>query len=244
MTTKRVARILAALDQIAEGMSDFPDAIRLPVEQAFEAMEAAAALSAASVAVVATKELPDALRKALRDVGYMKQDIRLLTADHFTLQQGGGDGRKSFSCIVNLSTGQFKTEWGSWGGANAFEQTLTDNDNTRRPLPPNIAVIQGTSGGTSPTYATITVNPSTIAGMLPAPAAGGGLSPEEQKALEAIASLISSARKSEFLNEGLGASGPTNPLILSLQQKGLVKILANGGVSITTAGKNARKPRY
>lgn len=237
----RIFRLLASLDKIADAAEKFPMELRLPIEQAYDALSKAAALTAAAGMTLAVKELPESLQKALKSVGYGRRDISVGTGTSFTLQQGGSDGKRSFTTMVNLDTGVFKTELGSWGGTNMFTQTLTDDDDTRRPLPPGIAVIRGSLGGSSPVYATILVNPSSLAPMLPKSTTGGDLSPEEAKALEAIASLISSARKREFEDSGLGAYGPQNEYVVSLAEKGFVKVAANGGITITTSGKNERR---
>lgn len=242
-STMRLIRLLASLDAVADSVSHLPDTVRLHVEKAYDALSKAVDISAALGMRVETRELPDSIQKALKSVGYGRRDIAVSTGTSFVLQNGGASGKKSFSTIVNLDTGMFKTEMGSWGGANMFNQTLTDDDNTRRPLPPGIAVIQGSLGGGEPTYATIMVHPSTLAPLLPAPAGTDGPTEDEVKALDIIGGLISSARKTAFDREGLGAYGASNPIVDSLAKKGLVKTTANGAVAITTAGKNARSGR-
>ena len=237
----RLFRLLASLDQIAEAAENFPFEVRLPIEQAYAALSKAAALTASSGMTLAVRDLPADIQKALKSVGYGRRDISVSTGTQFRLQQGGSDGRRSFTTIVNLKTGQYKTEMGSWGGANMFTQTLTDDDNTPRPLPPDMAVIRGSLGGSQPVYATILVHPSSLAPLLPSKNEGGELSLEEQKALEAIAGLISSARKREFEDNNLGIYGPTNQYVVSLAEKGMVKVAANGGITVTTAGKNQRR---
>ena len=238
----RLFKILANLDRVADRLSNLDDKVRLPVEQAYAALSKAAALSAAAGLNMETRELPASIQKALKSVGYGRRDIKVSTSTRFSLQSGGADGKKSFSCLVNLDTGLFKTEMGSWGGGNMFNQTLSDDDATVRPLPPGIAVILGSMGGGQPTYATITVHPSTLAPLLPQKT-GDGPTDDEVKALDIIGGLISSARKTTFDREGLGNYSAANPIIVSLAAKGLVKTTANGAVAITTAGKNARSGR-
>lgn len=188
---------------------------------------------------VMVKDLPASVQKALASVRYKKRDINIRPATSFRLQSFAGDGQRDFTLVVNLQTGQFESTYGSWGGPNPYTKNPTDSDDTKRPLPDGVLVIQGSEGGTRPVYASILANPSTLTPMLPS--GDADLSKEEASALNLIGGLITFARKEEFLRAGLGTYGPENEHVKSLAAKGLVKVASNGAIGLTLAGKNARK---
>lgn len=237
-------QLLATVDEVADNLSHLPDAVRLPVEKAAAAVAVAEeALSAAGNRML-VKDLPAAVQKALKSVGYGRRDIAVEAGETFSAAQGGGQGKKAFSTLVNLSNGDFKTTEGSWGGANIANPTnQTDLDTRVRPLPEGFAVIQGSYGGQDPTYATVRVHPKTMATITgPAlPAGPVNLSPKAMIALNAIGGLISSGRVNEFDREGLGRYGVDNPYVKELLAAGLVATNAKGAITITLAGKNARR---
>ena len=185
---------------------------------------------------VSVREMPPSVQRALKEVGYHKSDIAVEVASEYTIFYPAGEGRRAFCAVVNLETGQSKVLYGSWGGANPYEKpSAVDADDTHRPLPPTAVVINGVEGGT--VYATIRVSPSLMPALLPP---STEVTDQEKAALNVIGGIISSYRKQEFQERKLGLYGPTNPLILSLAKKGLVKILGSGGIQITTSGKNVR----
>jgi len=225
------------LDALAERFSKrrVKASIQASVEQA--AALVAAAFGGTHVMV---KDLPASVQKALASVRYKKRDIKISPATSFRLQSFGGDGVRDFTLVVDLKTGQFKSTYGSWGGPNPYtNNNPTDLDDTKRPLPDGVLVIQGSEGGGRPVYASILVNPATLTPLLPA---GGDaeLSKEEAAALNIIGGLITFARIDEFERGGLGKYGPENEHVKSLAAKGLVKIASNGAIGLTLAGKNAR----
>lgn len=186
---------------------------------------------------VAIKDLPDALQKHLRAMGYGKRDIAVAPADDFVPNSGlGGSGRRSMLVLINLATGQSKEFIGSWGGANMFTKTVADDDNRHTSIPPNHAVISG-SGTTKLDYARILIHPSNFALMVEGPKEE--LSDQAQQALNAIVGLKPGARADEFRRWGLGDYNLANPLIVELLQK---KLLENKGgkIFVTTEGRNRR----
>lgn len=186
---------------------------------------------------VPLKDLPDVFRKALREVSYNKRDIEIKPATSYSLMDSGGDGQKGFAVAVNLQTDQYKITWGSWGGSNAFNpRNHVDMDDTNRTLPPDSAVIKGTSG--SYTWAYILIHPSNLQGLLPEDS-GTALSQKELHALNILGGIKPGYRAEEFRDKGLGRYSPDNPLIQGLIEKGLVA-LKGGGLQITTEGKNKR----
>jgi hypothetical protein len=192
---------------------------------------------------IAVKELPKELQKALSQVGFRRQDIEVIAADKYTMFGAGSKGRKDFTMAVNLKTGKTQLEEGSWGGANPFVKNPVDSDDKPRRLPPDFAVIKGSSGH-GPTWARILVHPTNLANLLPA--TKDDSMPKEELAALAIIDGIKGGkyRRDEFAYyKGLGEYGPNNGHIKSLLNKGMVKISKSGGISITTKGKNVN-PGY
>lgn len=186
---------------------------------------------------VAVKELPQTVQRALREVGYGRRDIEVTPATSFSYQAFGGDGQRSFVCIINMETGQFKVDHGSWGGPNPFAQKQVDVDNRDHQIPANGAVIQG-SAGSGPVYATLKVHPSNMPTLLPAQIE---VTPQEEMALAILKGIKSSYRPDYFREHQLGPYAASNPLVQGLVSKGLVKATGTG-LQITTEGKNAVKP--
>lgn len=188
---------------------------------------------------IAVRELPDSLQSALRSVGYGRKDIEVKTGTSYSVQGIAGDGERAFTVAVNLDTGQFQTEMGSWGGANMFTRNHVDSDKASRPLPVNGVVIKGHSGGGRPVYAYIVANPAAMTKLLPE-TTEQELTKEEIKALNIIAGIKGGYRARYFDDHRLGTYGTTNPHLVSLAAKGLVKI-TGVGVAVTTEGRNVRE---
>ncbi len=182
------------------------------------------------------RSLPQALIRALKEVGYGKRDIMVVGKTTYGVQRAGGDGMRGFTAVVDLTSGRTKVEYGSWGGANPFSpQNQVDMDRKEYPIPLNGAVISGTEGGHS-VYATIAAHPDNLQKLLPA-GEGDAHSEQEVTALQIMSSLIPKARKEYFQRNHLGDYSAQNPLIQGLAKKGLVKV-TGAGLQITMAGKN------
>jgi len=214
-------------------------------KQVAAALRAAAAVLEGKVAVSACKkgahvpvrDLPRVVQQALKSVGYHKTDVELVPSETFT--RGGGsafEGNRAYNVFVNLKTNKYQSEYGSWGGSNAFEQKGADVDTAKRPLPDGILHIQGEGGGRG-NFARIYVNPQTLAPLMPA---AEEVTDEEQKAIRIIDGIKSSYRDDEFRRARLGPYSLNNPIIQSLLSKGMVKTNRAGAIMITTKGKNAR----
>ena len=192
---------------------------------------------------IAVRDLPQELQKALTQVGYHGRDIEVIASDTYSMFGAGSKGRKEFTMAVNLKTGKTQLEEGSWGGENPFVHNPVDSDSQSRKLPPDFAVIKGSRGG-GPTWARILVHPGNLASLLPS--GEEDKLPKEELAALAIIDGIKGGnyRRDEFARYSeLGEYGPNNPHIKSLLGKGLVKISSNGGITITTKGKNVN-PGY
>lgn len=202
---------------------------------------------------VAVKSLPEVLQTPLRVLGYKKADISVQSAEKFSPFSGGNQGRRSFCVLVNLATGDYKVESGSWGGSNMFSpNNLVDNCTDDSALPPNFAVIKGSEGEI--VYANIYVNPASFAPLLP-PAATG-ISDTDKRILACYRSLKSGHYRQEALinvfnphdrfTSAFYAATHNKELaeklaaaIDSLVARKLLKRSSNGATQITTEGKNA-----
>jgi len=195
---------------------------------------------------LAIRELPDVIQRALGEVSYRRRDIEVKPATSYQMAGSSGAGKKSFVIAVNMASGQYKVEWGSWGGANAFSPTNpVDLDTKSRPIPANGAVISGTTGGNQPTWAYIQVPPGNMQALLPEEDADMDLTDGEKAALYAIGHYKSFYRKEQFQQWGLGPYGPRNPHVTKLLALGLAKTRGQG-LMITTKGRNVdlREPSY
>lgn len=185
---------------------------------------------------VAVKDLPDFFRKPLREVSYGRKDIEVRQGSKYEASFPADDGCKAFTCVINMASGQYKVEWGSWGGANMFNpRNPVDLDRTPRSIPTNGAVLQGERCGGRPVYASITVRPDAMNKLIEAPTE---VTLDERKALNACR-YKSSYRADEFWKQGLGEYSLKNPLIQSLLEKGMLKATRSGAISVTVKGKNA-----
>lgn len=180
------------------------------------------------------KDLPSSLRAALNSVGFHKSDIEILAAERVTLSGGGaGAGQRDFTCAVNLETGASASTYGSWGGANAFNQTnVVDLDDREHEIPVNGALIKGSEGGGHPTMARVYVRPETLAPMLSSVPV---LCPEEIAALWCHRALKGGSYRSEALKEHCVTLEHVDRLV----EAGLLKRNSAGATQITTEGKNA-----
>ena len=181
---------------------------------------------------VNVKELPEVLISMLKKVSYNKKDISIEVSEKVSVYCSGGDGRKGFALIVNMSTNEVKEMWGSWGGSNIFNQNNSvDLNTTAYLIPENVAVILGSIGES--TYATISLSPKNILPCLQAPEE---LTIDEKQVLGIIKSYKPAYRKEYLVGKDL--------IIQSLVDRGYLSKNKAGSVQITTTGKNAAGKVY
>ena len=193
---------------------------------------------------VKVSELPASLQSALKSVKYGGKDVSVESAETWDAGYAGGQGQKGFCIAVNLHNGEKQITWGSWGGANMFNPTnAVDLDRTPKPMVEGLAIIHGAIGYPR-TYAWISIHPDNAQKLLPE-TTDNGLSRFERAALSLISGIKSSYRAQEWTRGGYkqpalpGKYSPDNPLILSLVEKGLLKMNKARAISVTTAGRNA-----
>jgi len=195
---------------------------------------------------ISTKDLPTSVRSALNSVGYHRNDIRLEQSEKISACCGGGqDGQRDFVVIVNLSTGEFKTSLGSWGGSNMFNPTnQVDNDTREFDLADGFVVIKGSSGGHG-CFATLFASPSTVSPILPAKSFD--LTPDQKEVLRIYRTIRSGCRDEYLTGRYKGGYGSycgdltddrVKSALANLSAMGLVKINKSGACSVTTEGKN------
>jgi len=191
-----------------------------------------------------TADLPQPVQNALRGLGYRKPDIQVVAKDTISPMEAGEKGRRGFFCAVELRTGEAKTKWGSWGGANIFNaNNAVDLDDELYPIPRGVMVLKGSDG--DKVFAVLYVRPEDFAPLLPPPPEA--LTEDEQAVLYAFACLKSGPYRQEFLARVdlvhwrlTGRNGGSEAHIESLAQRGYLKRAANGATQITTRGKNVR----
>ncbi len=181
------------------------------------------------------KDLPEALQSALSSLGYGRKDIQIEVKESISPIVGGGSGKRGFCCIVNIETGERKTEMGSWGGSNMFAQSAVnavDSDHTDYVIPPNFAVIKGTEGGDRPVYATITISSANMIKALPEKVELDG---RDQWLLYTFKGLTSAGRRDEWARNN---DKPSEADLVRFVGNGWIKRRSDGACSITTEGKN------
>lgn len=179
---------------------------------------------------VKTRELPAPVQAALREVGYKRPDIGVEARDSIVMSDSGGAGYRAFAIVINLETGKYKIEYGSWGGANMFTRNAVDSDDKSYPIPPNGAVVTGEEGGGQPVSASVYVSPQTLVPMLPS----GAELTDREKSIMRLMSYTSAYRKQEMERQGIEPAE-----VDALVSRGLLKRSKAGAVSVTLAGKNA-----
>lgn len=178
---------------------------------------------------VEVKALPPDVQRALSSVGYGRKDIQIDAAERAYPSQGGA-GERGFMVVLNLATGESRTAYGSYGGANPFERTVDDLDEVT--LQPGMMVITGTTGGNHPVFAKIKAHPSNMAAMLPA---APGLSERELTVLYAFRALKGGEPRQQHFRDYRVKQGEID----ALAAKGLIKVNKAGAAQITTEGRNA-----
>jgi hypothetical protein len=182
---------------------------------------------------VSVKDLPQAIQSALDSVGYGRKDIAVDVKTSVQLSGSAGNGRQSFATLVNLSSGTYHTEMGSWGGQNMFDRkNAVDNDNRTFPLPANGVAIVGVRGGNQPVWAHMYIPAAMVAKILP----GKGESVTDQEA--SILGAFKSLKSGDYRKESLRKAGCTEEILDNLAKRGLLKRSRNSATQITTAGKN------
>lgn len=187
---------------------------------------------------VTVKSLPKEIQHILVTVSnYHKSDIEVKHVETISLgDYGAGDGRRAFTILINLETGEYKNYKGSWGGINMFNlDNPVDTDNSVYPMMAGMLVIKG-SVGYPMTYATIYAHRDTA--LLPLES---GTKITEKQAL--ILGAIKGLKSGEYRNQRLNELGTRKSDIEELATMGLLKINKAGAVSITTQGKNLASNR-
>lgn len=183
---------------------------------------------------VKVKDLPTAVQAALTSVGYGRVDIEVRASATVVLSSSGGSGSRGFTTLVNLTTGQHQTSWGSWGGQNMFDRSnAVDNDRNEYPLPADGLAITGTQSGGQPIYAVVHVPASMVDRMLPAAAAE--FTTEEKDALYAHACV----KGGQYRRDHLVRKGVRPETVTDLVTRGLLSRNKAGATSVTTDGRNA-----
>jgi hypothetical protein len=189
---------------------------------------------------VKTSELPESLQSFLHTLSYNKKDIAVGVVEKVSPMGAGQDGYREFIGILDLGTGEHKTTYGSWGGANPFNpNNQVDLDTASYPLPPNVVVVKGRHGGNYPTHAVLYIRSDMVAKFLPEKSS---LTARQQYIVDALGSLTSAGRKDEF--NSYGHIPPSAQEYKALEEMGLLKITKAGAVSLTTEGKNAKSKSF
>lgn len=182
---------------------------------------------------VEVKSLPTVVQNALTSVSYGRKDIEVCPSASVTLSSSSGDGYRAFVTLVNLTTNNYETAWGSWGGSNMFNpENPVDNDHREYVLPDDGLAITGHKGGTEPVWARLRVPASMMNRMLPATPT---LTTEQLDALYCYKSIKGGQYRKDALKRLRTSQGTLDGLV----ELGLLTRNKAGSSAITTAGKNA-----
>ena len=182
------------------------------------------------------EQWPPALRQALESEGYKRADIAVRIQDTVDSRSSGGQGSRGILIVLNLETGRFKREYGSWGGANPFESRIPDREPQDIPLPPGILVIKGCTGAhrKSP-FLTVYAGAGSILAALPGP--GQDLTGTHLRVLCTIIGLKGGDYRRNALAKIPGAAAAIDDLVSG----DYLKRNKRGSVQTTTKGRNARE---
>jgi len=195
-------------------------------------------LSAARGIHVAVRDLPDSVRRALKGIRYGRRDIEVIYDTKYSVSTAF-EGNRALSYTVDLRTGRItNSQAGSWGGSNPYEDRAIDRRDQSFPVPNGSVVIAGEAGGRG-NFLRLYVRPEDVDRLMPDAEEDVVLTPDEKAALNIISGIKSSYRAEEFRRQRLGDYSRDNPIIESLADKGLVKIMGSG-IRITTKGRNIR----
>ena len=180
--------------------------------------------------------LPEKIQQILKDGGYHRRDISVYRCDATCPSPSSGHGERSTVTTYNEESGKTQAFQGSFGGSNMFTRTI---DDVRKEVSLNDGdwLITVTSAYPQ-NYASLKCNDATAA-KLNIPKSEAALEGKEGAALNLIAHTTSSYRKESWRREIGGNYGADHPIIVSLEQKGLIKINKAGSISVTTLGKIA-----
>jgi hypothetical protein len=181
-------------------------------------------------------DLPDAIRNALKAVGYGRSNIRVVQASTVQLgDTGPGGGKRAFTVLVNLTTGERVVRRGSWGGANMFDRAnAVDNDRGEYVLPANGVAICG-SEGYGPVYATLHVSGASV--LMPAQLAVTS-TPTPKVELDALYAH-GCIKGGQYRRDELRRRNVPAGVVDDLVERGLLSRNKAGATAITTAGRNA-----
>jgi hypothetical protein len=181
---------------------------------------------------VNVKNLPSAVQQALQSVGYHKEDIAVHTAERSSVQSSACfDGQRGFCAVLDMATGQGQTHYGSWGGANPFETRAVDVNENDAPIPMNVCVIKGESGGRG-TFARLIVRPDAMPALLPPS------QPETSADELRVVQIVRSTKGGPYRQAELAVVPHYDNVITACVVKGWLKRNKVGAVSVTTRGKN------
>jgi hypothetical protein len=186
---------------------------------------------------VEVKSLSDTMRKVLKAAGYARADIKVIPVEEIDIGSAGATGERAFTYVVNLTTGEYKGTYGSWGGPNMFTNNIVDTGGLIH-LPPNGAVVKGSSGRS--TFATIYCHPQAMGNMLPSAEPQEELTAEEQQAIYCYTAI----KGGEYRREELMRRRVSSATVAGLVERGYLKQNKAGAIQATTKGKNARTVRY
>jgi hypothetical protein len=187
---------------------------------------------------VLISQLPAIIAPLLRAGKINTPDIRLTGNDEPYVAPISNDGQRCTQHHVNVATGEVKTFVGSWGGANMFERTI-DHVKSKITLGDDEYIVRCYTGyprasavvecnmKTFETYKTDSVD----------------MTDKEAKGLSIVCHCSSSYRKESWRRDVGGAYDAAHAVVVSLVEKGLVKVAKNGSISATVAGKMALDQR-
>lgn len=189
---------------------------------------------------VRTRDLPDALRRALTEVGFHKVDIAITPKSDGTtrLDSPYGDGYQTFAVAVELETGRTsEVARSSWGGVNPFARGIEAamDRSVEIVIPQGAILIQGQRGGGQAVSASIECHPDDLAPFLPPSHVALHVSRAALVALSGLSGLKPFARREEaerFPGMDYDAA------IQELCTAGLAKQNRAGAVRITTEGES------
>jgi hypothetical protein len=95
---------------------------------------------------VSVRDLPDAVYRALKKIGYGRRDIEVIYDTKYSVS-AAFENNRALAYTIDLRTGRITdSQIGSWGGSNPWEDRSIDRGEAH-PVPSGSVVIAGESGG-------------------------------------------------------------------------------------------------
>ncbi len=169
--------------------------------------------------------------------GWKQSSVRMYVTDAVNVYPCSGQGERAFIRYIDRNKDKDVTYQGSWGGSNPFEGSIDSGFQCE--LEPGIFVVVGVRANVD-RLTEVYMHPNDAKAFIsndPKPV----LTEDQQAALDMW--NYTSAYRKEGWPRRLGKYEPTNPILVSLVELGLLKKVGTG-LGLTPEGRNLKGRGY